>query len=1273
MKNLLVAAFSFSFFFRMLFSLRNFLQMGRRFPHRVSPPLSSNPNAHLPFVFSSPSLVPSHGSLSYCPLMLLTGFLCILRFPFITQSSFLGQLDKASIIKIIQQDQWNDPKFVRFIDSSLGPIWVSRVLVELKQDPKLALKFFRWAKTKFGFCLTTESYCLLVHILFYARMYFDANFFLKELISSRRILPGFDVFEVLWSTRNVCVPGFGVFDALFSVFIELGMLEEAGQCFSRMTRFRVFPKARSCNAFLYRLAKTGKGDLSNKFFRDMVGAGIAQSVFTYNIMIGYMCKEGDMVTAKSLFHQMKQMGLTPDIVTYNSLIDGYGKLGLLDESFCLFEEMKDVGCEPDVITYNALINCFCKYEQMPKAFHFLHEMKNSGLKPNVVTYSTLIDALCKEHMLQQAIKFLLDMRRVGLSPNEFTYTSLIDANCKAGYLSDALKLADEMLQVQVGFNVVTYTTLLDGLCKEGRMMEAEDLFRAMIKAGVTPNLKTYTALVHGHIKNKRVENALELLKEIKEKKIKPDLLLYGTIIWGLCSQNKLEECEFVMSEMKACGIRANSVIYTIRMDAYFKTGKTVEALNLLQEMCDLGVEVTIVTFCVLIDGLCKKGLVEEAIDYFARMADFNLQPNNVAVCTALIDGLCKNNYIEAAKKLFDEMQDKNMVPDKIAYTALIDGNLKHKDFQEALNIRSRMSELGMELDLHAYTSLVWGLSQGNLVQQARMFLNEMIGKGIVPDEILCIRLLRKYYELGSIDEAIELHDELLKKGIINGTSNYAIPNALPLDELLEEQNLMPEKILRCRDGDGYDWKETCTMFAWFDTFKSFFEWRMGSRVPVQDYNLRSANSFIGTSLHDLNNTVDSISHDPHHHRHHSNASPVDCMHESYRNSLPLDAVGVDDEEEEAAEEDRSTLDNTASSSSTPFDLLLTVEDVSPIESARSRFLQLIVDHFIIDHVIQVPDNEADYLSHSAQDNKLNKRKSGDVQYEGDPTYALPLMYVANMYESLVNDVNVRLASLNGIRDKTIGLALEAAGGLYRRIAKKFPKKGSCVFKRRELATSLETRTRFPELVIQEVKRVRFVVVNGLDVVEKPNNMSIEDAEWFKRLTGRNEVAVSSRDYKFYSPRHKYRRVASNVPGLPTLPATDSPPSMASAQGFRSPQTEQQPPAKHHVDSMSHQPQFHPIHQNHHQVHQSQHSTQFSQNHQCGTTSHLPEIAHANQSPNISQHMAYLQLQPLTGGHVGGRLHLMPASPAKFCDECGAPYLRETSKFCSECGTKRLGI
>ncbi|XP_039689975.1 uncharacterized protein At2g02148 isoform X5 [Medicago truncatula] len=158
------------------------------------------------------------------------------------------------------------------------------------------------------------------------------------------------------------------------------------------------------------------------------------------------------------------------------------------------------------------------------------------------------------------------------------------------------------------------------------------------------------------------------------------------------------------------------------------------------------------------------------------------------------------------------------------------------------------------------------------------------------------------------------------------------------------------------------------------------------------------------------------------------------------------------------------------------------------------------------------------------------------------------MYVANMYESLVNEVNIRLASLNGIHDKFIGVALEAAIGLHRRLAKKFPKKGPCTYKRRELATSTETRTRFPELVIQEEKRVRFVVVNGLKPQPPPKKvkgliiverLKIDDAGWFKRLICRNEVAISANDYKFYSPRHRYsryRRGASiSLPNIPHIP------------------------------------------------------------------------------------------------------------------------------------------
>ncbi|KAL6970109.1 hypothetical protein U1Q18_029814, partial [Sarracenia purpurea var. burkii] len=227
-----------------------------------------------------------------------------------------------------------------------------------------------------------------------------------------------------------------------------------------------------------------------------------------------------------------------------------------------------------------------------------------------------------------------------------------------------------------------------------------------------------------------------------------------------------------------------------------------------------------------------------------------------------------------------------------------------------------------------------------------------------------------------------------------------------------------------------------------DTASAERKLRLGHRVPVQHYNLRSANSYMGSSLHDLNTvdgrpgeiegladvdrdavTGDSLDDD-------EESNAVDCIHEPYRNSLPLHNVGV--------EEDRSALENNASSTGS-YDIF-TAHDVSPIENARARFLDIIVDHFINSHVIEVPDLEADYTSQSAQD-KLSKRKPREIHYEGDSRFVLPLMYVANMYETLVNEVNIRFSSVSGFRGKTIGVALEAAGGLYRKLAKKFPKKG----------------------------------------------------------------------------------------------------------------------------------------------------------------------------------------------------------------------------------------
>lgn len=118
-----------------------------------------------------------------------------------------------------------------------------------------------------------------------------------------------------------------------------------------------------------------------------------------------------------------------------------------------------------------------------------------------------------------------------------------------------------------------------------------------------------------------------------------------------------------------------------------------------------------------------------------------------------------------------------------------------------------------------------------------------------------------------------------------------------------------------------------------------------------------------------------------------------------------------------------------------------LSDISPINAARERFLSIVADHFIRRDIVQLLDSEADYTENQEQD-KMLKRKSREVTYEGDPRCVNPLIYAANIYQTLVNEVNIRLASLDGFGEKTIGVDLEASGGLYMRLEKKFPREGS---------------------------------------------------------------------------------------------------------------------------------------------------------------------------------------------------------------------------------------
>ncbi|KAK8951083.1 putative pentatricopeptide repeat-containing protein [Platanthera zijinensis] len=145
------------------------------------------------------------------------------------------------------EGSWEDPRLASLFSSALAPVKVSRVLIELKDDPRSAFRFFLWSSRRRGFRHIAASFCITAHILFKGRMYSEAQHVLQQLVSSTRMLPeSVDFVDLLQLAgmefgNSECIFNPGLFDTLFGVLTNMGLLEEANECFYRMWSIRVFP------------------------------------------------------------------------------------------------------------------------------------------------------------------------------------------------------------------------------------------------------------------------------------------------------------------------------------------------------------------------------------------------------------------------------------------------------------------------------------------------------------------------------------------------------------------------------------------------------------------------------------------------------------------------------------------------------------------------------------------------------------------------------------------------------------------------------------------------------------------------------------------------------------------------------------------------------------------------------------------------------------------------------------------------------------------------
>jgi pentatricopeptide repeat protein len=113
---------------------------------------------------------------------------------------------------------------------------------------------------------------------------------------------------------------------------------------------------------------------------------------------------GKLEVAKELFSKLSADGIRPDIWTYNVMIKGLLKEGLSDEAYEFFRKMEDDGFLPDSCSYNVIIQGFLQNQDSSTAIQLIDEMVGKRFSADSSTFQMLLDLESHDEIISRFMR-----------------------------------------------------------------------------------------------------------------------------------------------------------------------------------------------------------------------------------------------------------------------------------------------------------------------------------------------------------------------------------------------------------------------------------------------------------------------------------------------------------------------------------------------------------------------------------------------------------------------------------------------------------------------------------------------------------------------------------------------------------------------------------------------------------------------------------------------------------------------------------------------------
>uniref|UniRef100_J3MRW2 Uncharacterized protein n=1 Tax=Oryza brachyantha TaxID=4533 RepID=J3MRW2_ORYBR len=308
------------------------------------------------------------------------------------------------------------------------------------------------------------------------------------------------------------------------------------------------------------------------------------------------------------------------------------------------------------------------------------------------------------------------------------------------------------------------------------LYRAADAFRVLSSRGASPSIKTCNAFLEALARAGQLDAARKVFDEMRENRnIALNEYSYTAMIKALCKAGKLDAGFEMLAELWRAGLQPTVVTYNVLMDALCKSGRVDEAFRLKGRMEEGGVTPSVVTFGILINGLARGERFGEVGMVLREMERFGISPNEI-IYNELIGWHCRKGHCSEALRLFDEMVSKEMKPTAVTYNLIAKALCKEGEMERAERILEDMLSNGMTVHCGLFNTVVaWLIQRTGRLESVVSIMNEMVTRGMRPNDPLMTACMRELCKGGKHQEAVGIWFKILNKGL---GVNLATSNAL---------------------------------------------------------------------------------------------------------------------------------------------------------------------------------------------------------------------------------------------------------------------------------------------------------------------------------------------------------------------------------------------------------------------------------------------------------------------------------------------------------------